>query len=171
MKMQVILFLLLLPVSQIVANPSNDKILFIEGHLPQVEQLAADEGKLYLIHFTAQWCMPCQWMEKNTFNNKNVAQFANDNYLAVKIDIDHPEGQEQQKKYAVTNLPTILIFNAKGQLKERWETSMDAEQMLQILRKHNIPENKQSDKVSITQPEILDSPRPVFASTYSTAKT
>lgn len=167
MKKQVILFLLLLPMLQVVANPPTEKILFIDGHLSQVEQLAATEGKLYLVHFTAQWCMPCQWMEKNTFNNADVAQFANDNYLAVRIDIDQPEGQTHKQEFTVTNLPTILIFNSKGQLKDRWETSLDAEQLLQILRKHNIPENRQSNGLAVIQTEILDSPRPVFASVLS----
>lgn len=170
MKKQVILILLLLPYLQVVANPPNDKILFIEGNLPQVAHLAATEGKLYFIHVTAQWCMPCQWMEKNTFNNPQLARFVNEHYLAVKIDIDQPEGQNFKKQYLITNLPSILVFNAKGQLKARWETSLDADQLLQILQKHNTVLNRQSDTVPGIKPTIMESPKPVFATALTTPK-
>lgn len=167
MKKQVTLFLLLLSYLQVVAAPPSDYIQFIDGQLPEVQQLAATKGKLYFVHFTAQWCMPCQWMEKNTFNNRALAQFANENYLAVRIDIDQPEGESYKKEYLITNLPSLLIFNAKGQLKARWETSLDAKQLLQILQKHNTPENRHSNQLISTKPIILDSPSPVFATTLS----
>lgn len=171
MKKQVILFLLLLPYLQVGANPPNNNIHFIEGQLSTVAQMAAREGKLYFVHFTAQWCMPCQWMEKNTFNDPELSQFANNYYLAVKIDIDQAEGQALKKEYLITNLPSILIFNAKGQLKARWETSLDAKQMLQILQKHNTVINRQPPVTAPNfNPEVLESPRPIFASTLSAPK-
>lgn len=162
MKKQVILFLLLLSYVQVVAFPPTDKILFIDGRISQVEQLAATEGKLYFVHFTAQWCMPCQWMEKNTFEDPALVQFVNKNYLAVKVDVDQAEGRDYKRQYQVKNLPTILVFNSKGQLKERWETSLSGEKLLNILQKHNVPSNRTAIPQIVAKPDILESPRPLF---------
>jgi thioredoxin-related protein len=34
----------------------------------------------------AIWCGPCKMLDKNTFSNKDVAEYVNKNYYAVKFD-------------------------------------------------------------------------------------
>ena len=40
------------------------------------------------------WCGPCKMLDKNTFHNKDVADYVNKNYYAVKFNA---EGNENVK--------------------------------------------------------------------------
>ena len=50
--------------------------------------------KNIIIDIYTNWCGPCKLMEKNTFKNKDIARFINDNYYAVKFN---GEGNEPIK--------------------------------------------------------------------------
>lgn len=39
----------------------------------------------------ASWCGPCKMLDKNTFQNKDVANFINENYYAVKFNAEGNE--------------------------------------------------------------------------------
>ncbi len=120
----------------VLPNIARSEVQFIQQSIPVVRDMAAREGKLFFVHFTAAWCMPCQWMEQNTFADQEVAALSKNHYLAVKMDIDHAIGLQSKKEYAVYMLPTILVFDASGVLLERAESSMTAEEFLQLLRRH-----------------------------------
>jgi|GEM_PF-4690848 len=64
--------LLVLMTSTLIANPSS-KVDFIEGSLGLAIQKAGNEGKLLFVEFGAKWCMPCRFMEQNTFKDSDVA--------------------------------------------------------------------------------------------------
>ena len=36
------------------------------------------------------WCGPCKLMDKNTFQNQEVAKFVNNNFYAVKFNAEGP---------------------------------------------------------------------------------
>ena len=36
------------------------------------------------------WCGPCKLMDKNTFQNPDVAQYLNNNFYAVKFNAEGP---------------------------------------------------------------------------------
>ena len=58
------------------------------------EALAAQEDnpKKIMVDVYTSWCGPCKLLDRNTFTNKDLIQFVNDNYYAVKFD---GEGTEQ----------------------------------------------------------------------------
>ncbi len=111
-------------------------VQFISRPLPVVKDMAAQEGKLYFVHFTARWCMPCRWMEENTFADPELAAYVQANYLAVRMDIDEPYGLRCKEDYDVKLLPTLLVFNARGELLGRQEASIDAGPLLELLRRY-----------------------------------
>ena len=57
------------------------------------DALAAQEKepKLIFIDVYTNWCGPCKMMDRDTFNNDDVAAYINENYYAVKFNA---EGQE-----------------------------------------------------------------------------
>ncbi len=165
MKKYNILFLPLVLLIIIPGFRLKASVVFVDAALSEVREMAAKEGKLYFAHFSADWCMPCQWMEQNTFKDPKLAFFANKNYLAAKLDIDHSEGQWYQNQYQVATLPTILIFSSQGVLLDRIESSLGAADFLAILEELNKPANK----ISVRPPELLagnisvmDSPKASF---------
>jgi thioredoxin-related protein len=87
---------------------------------------AKANGKGIFVDCYATWCMPCKEMEKFVYNNDTVAQFINDNFISVKVQMDsskhadretillYPAAREFEKKYNITGLPTFLFFSASG---------------------------------------------------------
>ena len=68
---------------------------------------AAASGQPVLMEFTADWCVYCKKMEKNTFTNPDVAQRISDSFVAVKVDAD--ANKELVKELGIKALPAILI--------------------------------------------------------------
>lgn len=151
MKKRCFFILLLFPLL-LQANPSFDQVHFLSGRLSDIQRKAATDGKLYVVYFTAGWCMPCQWMEKNTFTDRQLSSYMNSYYLPYKVDIDDVDGYNYKQQYEIVLLPSFLIFNSKGELLDRFEESLSASKMLLILQSYNTPENRQYSN----QPYIIE---------------
>lgn len=98
--------------------------------------MAMQEDKLLFVHFTASWCMPCQWLEHNTFQDYNLTRFVRQNVVSIQLDVDDYQGFQEKEAYQITQLPSFLIFNSSGQLLERVEKTMSANDLLTLLRKY-----------------------------------
>ena len=157
MKKQCILLGLLLPLFAI-ANPPGH-VEFFKGSLDEAKIQASQTGLMYFVHFSADWCMPCQWMEQHTFRDEKLAKYLKSNYIPVKLDVDNPTGEKIKRQYAVKRLPTLLIFSTQGRLIGRFEESMEADQLLKILREYDLPQNKGKIKTQSTT-RLIDSPKP-----------
>lgn len=57
------------------------------------EALAAQEKepKKIIMDVYTTWCGPCKLLDKNTFGDKEVAQFINENFYPVKFNAEGPE--------------------------------------------------------------------------------
>lgn len=70
----------------------------------------AEEKKLPLIvHFYADWCMPCQRMEREVFPSQPVKDLIGARFVAVKINSDHH--QDLVRRYGVETLPSDVIVD------------------------------------------------------------
>ncbi len=125
-----------------ISASSNVGVKFHKGSLSSAKDLAAREGKLYMVDFVASWCMPCRWMEETTFANPEVSKYLGENYVSVKIDIDDFDGFAYKQIYGIKILPSILIFNSKGELLAQYQESLSPSKMLSILQKYNQPKNR-----------------------------
>ena len=119
--------------------PPPEGVEFLNLRLPEALQQASKVNKPLMVHFTASWCMPCRWMESNTFMDPEVAAFAKQYYLAVKVDFDDIEGSRQVDIYGIKTLPTLLILNPDGGVAARQEYSISAERLLSILKRFYVP--------------------------------
>lgn len=150
------LYAILLAIPVLMGAGLTTKGLRFHTNLSAAKQLAANEGKLYLVDFTAKWCMPCQWMEETTFADDRVVNYMKENYVAVKIDIDDFDGFAYKQLYGIKVLPSILIFNSKGELLEQYTGSHAPSGLLKILKEHDQPQNRikagNSNLAATTQP-------------------
>ena len=64
---------------------------FGSGSLEQMLGQAGDEQRLLLVELYATWCRPCRIMER-TFADSSVGDYVNDNFVAVRYDVDQYEG-------------------------------------------------------------------------------
>lgn len=105
------------------------------------EALAAQKKapkKIFMDAYTT-WCGPCKLLDKNTFSDKNVIKFINENYYAVKFNAEGTEeityndfkytnpnydanrkGRNAQHLFAhalkVNSYPSLVFFAADGGL-------------------------------------------------------
>ena len=94
--------------------------------------------KIFMDVYTT-WCGPCKMLDKNTFSDKNVIEYVNKNYYAVKFNDEGTEevnyqnfvytnpnynpnrkGRNAQHLFAhamkVTAYPTVVFFKENGDL-------------------------------------------------------
>lgn len=160
MKYLSILAVVLLPLELLSASPPA--IHFLEDGLPEVQRQAAREGKLYFLHFSADWSASCQWMEQYTFTDETLAAYVGQAYLALRVDVGSPEGRRLQEQYRVGILPSLLVFSSRGQLLGRLEGAMEAGVLLEQLQAYRRPSLSASLAGAAPGEDILPSPRPVF---------
>lgn len=139
---------------------ASSSIDFFEGQLDDLQKQASEYGKMSMVYFYASWCMPCQWMEKNTYQNNELADYLNQYYFPIRVNIDAPQGLQEKKKYQVTLLPTILIFDSQGNLIARYEESMGSEKLLNLLKKNNHFPSALNKNKSVANSPILHAPKP-----------
>ena len=82
-----LLILLLVTFSTIVAQDHKINWLSIE----EVEVLQQKEPRKVLMDVYTTWCGPCKMMMRNTFTNKDVINYVNKNFYAVKFDAESGE--------------------------------------------------------------------------------
>lgn len=113
---------------------TNASINVLErGDFEKAQLKAKEENKLLFLDFYATWCGPCQWMDETTFKDQEVLTLLNQNYVAVKVNIDDFEGFELKSKFDIRYLPTMLIFNQNGVLIERVEETLGAAKLKDLL--------------------------------------
>ena len=61
--------------------------------------LQKKKPKKIMMDVYTSWCGPCKMLDKNTFQNADVAKYVNDNYYAVKFNA---EGNDVVKYKEVT---------------------------------------------------------------------
>lgn len=141
-------------------------------NLATAKHKAAIEGKLYMVHFTANWCTPCKWMNSHTFTDDRVAQYLTEYYVPVKVNVDDFDGIVIKQKNNVQFLPTLLIFNSKGEEVGRFEEAIGPSKLMLILEENNIPINREKfdlpEPVEAVSPEAIS--RPLLPSIFDGSK-
>ncbi len=99
-------------------SADNSEIKFYTS-LEEAKTVAAKENKPIFMDVYATWCGPCKKMDKDVFNNTEVASYFNENFINVKMDIEKNEGPAIQQKYKINAVPTLLFMSAEGKVKQR----------------------------------------------------
>lgn len=100
---------------------------------------AKSENKPMLIDFTADWCAACKELSKHTFSDPRVMAEAS-RFVACKIDATDDEDEQinaVKEKYKVVGLPTVVLYDSKGQERKRFNEFVDAEKFLAAIKEVN----------------------------------
>ena len=106
------------------------------GSLLEARQKSVEKKLPYLMIFEADWCSPCQWMEKFTYSDPELIEMMSEDYAVVKMNIDEFEGYALKAQYDVNYLPTFLFFDTNNVLIARYENTVGPETMKSLLRWH-----------------------------------
>src|SRR5207237_1021162 len=84
--------------------------------LDEAVERAQNEGKLLVLDFYAEWCVPCKRLERETFADAKVAALLQ-RYVLLKLDTDqHPE---LGTKFGVVGLPDVRLFGSDGKQRKK----------------------------------------------------
>ena len=77
--------------------------------------LAKKTGKPSIIDFYADWCPPCQQMDKYTFPDQRVIEELS-RFVAIKVDLTRPTAEDEALagKYNVKFIPTYVLTDTQG---------------------------------------------------------
>ena len=97
----------------------------------QAHQLAAQQQRLVLLHFYAEWCGPCQRLDREVYPRQDVAAAITTQYVPVKIDA--MQSRDIARHYQVDRFPTDVITDASGRVLMRAVTPPEPEKYIHVL--------------------------------------
>ncbi len=119
-----------------ISSPSITDASLQNDYL-QIKKLAQLEGKPYFIQFGAKWCLPCKMMKEHTLSNPDVKDYISANYHQLEVDVESFDGVNLKQQYDVRILPTIVFFDAYGNITDRYEEGLSSSRFLSILEENN----------------------------------
>ncbi|MBI3519254.1 MAG: thioredoxin family protein [Bacteroidetes bacterium] len=99
----------------------NKEIEFSANTWEYILAEAKVQNKLIFIDAYTTWCGPCKWAAKYLFTNKDVANYYNENFINVSMDMEKGDGIAFAKKFQINSYPTFLIINGKQEIISRTE--------------------------------------------------
>ncbi len=72
------------------------------------------EQKPLLLDIMAVWCYWCKRLDKDTYEKKEVIEFVNRNFIAIKVDTD--KRPDINIRYNLGGWPTTAILNQEGEI-------------------------------------------------------
>jgi thioredoxin-related protein len=100
--------------------------------LAQAKELAKAESKPLLLDFYTDWCGWCKRMDKDTYANKKVIDYA-ENFICVKINAD--EQRQLTKEYNVRGFPSTVFLRSDGEVIESIPGYMPPEAFLKLMQR------------------------------------
>lgn len=93
---------------------SANGIKFIDEDWKLALKKAASEKKYIFVDAYASWCGPCKMLKLTTFKNKRAAEFFNEEFINISIDMEKGQGLKLAGEWGVQAYPTLIIFTPEG---------------------------------------------------------
>lgn len=94
--------------------------------LSELKAEAQKNNKYILVDAFTTWCVPCKELDAQTFSDRKVGEYINDNFLSAKFQMDRTKNDNDLVKsrysdakaienvYSITAYPTVMILNPSG---------------------------------------------------------
>lgn len=142
-SLQLLLLLILFAIPNL-STASTNKIQFLEVPFSEVQVQAEKSEKHFFTYFYGDWCIGCQIMDESTFTDKRLIQYIEANYIPSKVDVHSKLGEEWDKSFSISCMPTFIFFDSKGNVVDRYETTFTSSALLSILKQVREPDSQQS---------------------------
>jgi thioredoxin-related protein len=110
---------------------SQHEIVFSEKGLQLALSKAKAENKPVLLWCYTTWCPHCKFMKENVFINKKVAEYFNNTFICVSLDMEKGNGVELNKELKIKSFPTFIFYDSTGKLIYRIEGELTSEALIQ----------------------------------------
>ena len=110
---------LILILSLLIASTAIGQVNFFEGSWDEAFAKAKTEGKHVFVDSYTDWCYWCKVMDKNTFTDEAIANYLNEEFVPIKVNMEKGFGIDVAMKFRVRGFPTLMYFNHEGELVEK----------------------------------------------------
>ncbi len=93
---------------------------------------AKKEKKLIFLDAYTEWCRPCMMMAKDIFTLDAVADFYNENFINVSMDVEKGDGPQLIKKYKIAAYPDFLFVDGDGKIVHRGGGYQEADKFIDL---------------------------------------
>lgn len=62
------------------------------------------------------WCGPCKQLARTVFTDPDAANFFNEHFVNLKMDMEKGEGINLKDRFGVKAYPTLLFINGQGEV-------------------------------------------------------
>lgn len=137
------------------STPISNGINWITGlSWQQIKQKAKNEHKYIFVDCYATWCKPCKMMDKQVYTNDSVSNFANSNFISVKLQLDTSKADNEtiqkwysdahaiEQEYKIKAYPTTLFLSPTGELVHKAQGYYDVSQFVKIMADAVNPEKQ-----------------------------
>ena len=113
-----ILFIAVVAVAMMSSFAGKGKgIEFSKISFEKAKKESSKTGKLIFIDAYTDCCGPCKRMAATTFQDKEVGELFNDNFVNLKVEMEKDaDGPDLARRYRVRAYPTLLIVDSNGNL-------------------------------------------------------
>jgi thioredoxin-like negative regulator of GroEL len=119
-----------LAIVALISSYSFGQISFEHGTLEEALAKAKQAKKPLFVDVYGTWCGPCKQMAATAFIDPEVTSYYNSNFISLKLDGEKNDGPGVMQKYGISAYPTLLYFNAKGELVGKVVGGQQAKQLL-----------------------------------------
>jgi thiol:disulfide interchange protein DsbD len=95
-------------------------------------------GKPVLMDFYAEWCTACKELDEKTWPDASVRSVL-ERFILVKLDLTKNDDRARayQSQYGIIGMPTVILFDASGREKHRFEGYRPPEEVAATLREYS----------------------------------
>ena len=136
----------------------DDRVSYTWNENSLDEIINKNDDKIILVDFETDWCIWCDRLDKDTYSDKGVIDFAEQNLISIKIDAEKNDGPEQKKKYRVRGYPTILLLDPSGNELDRIVGYRPPKEFLEELIRIKGGENTLTDLLNQHRRKLEDYP-------------
>lgn len=101
---------------------------------------AKKQNKLIFFDAYTSWCGPCKVMANTVFKTDSIADFFNQTFVNLKVDMEKGEGPKLNKQFGVSAYPTLMFIDGDGNLVHKIVGSAPANVFMAESRKALNPE-------------------------------
>lgn len=144
--------------SMVAVTATSQEIKFFNGTLKEAFSEAAKQNKLVFMDSYADWCGPCKQMSETVFTDKEVADYYNEKFICVKLDIEKPTNKEFVMKNKISSIPDLRFFSADEKLQNKSLGAMEAAEFLKLgkIACGELPSFEQLYEKSRQEPQNLE---------------
>ena len=97
-----------------LTTASFAEVTFANISFAEALKQAKKENKLVMVDYYTTWCGWCKVLDKKTYSDKTVGDYADANMVSLKIDAEKGEGIELVRKSKIEGYPTIIFYDGDG---------------------------------------------------------